>query len=117
MFSKCQVNELIRNTMKAARRHCYIVCLVALVGLAAPMAARPHPQRPGPRYQVEGVVRDPSGAVITGAQVVLRTSGYEAHQPTRADGRFNFAGVPAPDGRLMVSAKGFASVEKEWKVG
>jgi len=112
-----QVRDLIDSAMKTARRYSYIACLIGLITFVEPMAATARPQTAGPRYQVEGVVKDPSGGVITGAQVVLRTGGYETDQPTRTDGRFDFAGVPAPDGRLMVSAKGFASVEKEWKVG
>ncbi len=112
-----QVRDLIDRAMTTASRYSYIACLIGLVTFVAPRPATALPQAAGPRYQVEGVVKDPSGAVITGAQVVLRTGGYEAHQSTRTDGRFDFAGVPAPDGRLMVSAKGFASAEKEWKVG
>jgi outer membrane receptor protein involved in Fe transport len=81
------------------------------------MAAKARPQMAGGGYHVQGVVKDPSGAVVTRAQVILRTGGYETNKPTSADGRFDFADVPAPDGRLIVSASGFAPIEKEWKVG
>lgn len=103
--------------MKAVRRHFYIAFLVGLSTLAAPMAATARPQAVGRGYHVTGVVKDPSGAVVTGAQVVLRTGGYEAEQPTGTNGRFDFGEVPSSTGKLSVSAKGFAPVEKEWQVG
>ncbi|HEX5411306.1 MAG TPA: TonB-dependent receptor [Terriglobia bacterium] len=103
--------------MKAARRHSYIACLSALITLAAPVVATARPQSVGRSYHVEGVVRDASGAVITGARVTLRAGAYHAERPTGADGRFDFAQVPTPDGQVRVSANGFAPVEKEWKVG
>ena len=90
-----QVRDLIDSAMKTARRYSYIACLIGLITFVEPMAATARPQTAGPRYQVEGVVKDPSGGVITGAQVVLRTGGYQTDQPTRTDGRFDFAGVPA----------------------
>jgi outer membrane receptor protein involved in Fe transport len=105
--------------MKSALLHYCAASLVgwmALAGLPAAKAA-PRPQSGKHRYQVGGVVRDQSGAVVTGAQVSVRAGGYQADRPTGTDGRFDFNEVPAPDGKLGVTAKGFASVEKEWKVG
>ncbi|HXH50973.1 MAG TPA: TonB-dependent receptor [Terriglobia bacterium] len=92
------------------------VVLIAFTGLLAAKAS-PRPQSAKHRYQIEGVVKDESGAVVTGAQVTLRTGGYEAYQPTGADGRFDFGEVPSPNGKLKVSAKGFATAEKEWRIG
>jgi outer membrane receptor protein involved in Fe transport len=101
--------------MKAALLHC---CVIGLVGFALPaVKASPRPQAANRRYRIEGVVRDQSGAAVTGAQVILRTRGHQADQPTGPDGRFDFSGVAAPSGKLEVSAKGFASAEKDWKVG
>jgi outer membrane receptor protein involved in Fe transport len=104
--------------MKSALLHYCAAGLVgwmALAGLPTARAAS-RPQAANRRFRVEGIVKDQSGAVVTGAQVVLRTGGYEADQPTGTDGRFDFGEVPAPNGKLRVSAKGFASVEKEWRV-
>jgi outer membrane receptor protein involved in Fe transport len=89
---------------------------MALAGTTAARAA-PRPQSAKRLYRVEGVVKDPSGAVVKGAQASLRAGGYAADQPTGADGRFNFGQVPAANGDLAVSAKGFASVKREWKTG
>jgi outer membrane receptor protein involved in Fe transport len=104
--------------MKSAFLHS-VAALAGLITFTALLAAKasPRPQSANRRYRVDGIVKDQSGAVVTGAQVVLRTSGYEADQPTGTDGRFDFSEVPAPGGRVMVNAKGFASVEKEWRVG
>jgi outer membrane receptor protein involved in Fe transport len=104
--------------MKSALLHnaAALVGLITFTGLLA-AEAPPRPQSASHRYKVEGVVKDPSGAVVTGAQVVLSTSGYEADQPTGTDGRFDFGEVPSPNGKLKVIAKGFATAEKEWRVG
>jgi len=93
-----------------------LVGWLAIAGLPAAKAA-PRPQTEKRLYRVEGVVKDTSGAVIKGAQASLRAGGYEADQPTGADGRFDFGRVPAASGKLTVSAKGFASARKAWKAG
>ena len=106
-----------KNKMKTVHIHfaASLVGLLALVGLPAANAV-PRPQSAKHLYRVEGVVKDPSGAVVKGAQVSLSAGNYEVDQPTGTDGRFDFGEVPAPSGNLRVSAKGFASLKKEWKV-
>ena len=93
--------------------------LVAGTAIAGSPAAKPapRPQSAERLYRIEGVVKDPSGAVVKGANVSLRAGGYVVDQPTGADGRFNFGRVPAASGSLRVCAKGFAPAEKEWKTG
>jgi outer membrane receptor protein involved in Fe transport len=105
--------------MKSALLHYCAASLVGWMALAGFPAAKaaPRPQSGKRRYQVRGVIKDQSGAVVAGAQVSLRAGGFQAGRPTASDGRFDFSEVPAPDGKLEVTAKGFASVEKEWKVG
>lgn len=103
-------------------RSTFLRCAAGLLGAAAftgVLAAKslPRPQPARRRFQIQGVVKDPSGAVVKGANVVLTCGGYEADQPTGASGQFNFSKVPAPDGSLKVSAKGFATVKKKWRVG
>jgi hypothetical protein len=58
---------------------------------------------------VRGVVRDSSGAVVSGAAIILRTTGApEQHAVTGPDGRFELAkGAPAGS-TLIVRAGGFA---------
>jgi outer membrane receptor protein involved in Fe transport len=105
--------------MKSALLHycaASLVGWVALAGLTAAKAA-PRPRSGKQHYQVEGIVKDQSGAIVAGAQVSLRGGGFQADQPTASDGQFNFSQVPEPNGKLKVSASGLATVEKEWKVG
>ena len=106
------------NRMRAS----FFSCVAALVGVVAfvgPLAAKasPRPQAASRRYQIKGVVKDESGAVVTGAQVTLYAGSYQVDQPTGPDGRFDFSNVPAPNGRLAVNATGFAAVERVWRMG
>jgi len=64
--------------------------------------------------RVEGVVRDPSGASVPGAQVELHTKVFSATTSTEASGGFAFEHVPEPSGIITVTAKGFQQVDKEW---
>ncbi|TAM83971.1 MAG: TonB-dependent receptor [Acidobacteria bacterium] len=97
----------------------YVATLVGLVAFSGLLAARPspRPQSANQRYQVEGVVKDPSGAVLMGAQVTLRAADYEATQTTGPDGHFIFFQVPSSRGTVSVSATGFAPFEAQWKAG
>lgn len=61
---------------------------------------------------VSGVVRDPSGGVVAGATVTLRTStGVEEQTVTGPDGRFSFDEVTAAE-TIVVRAGGFGPVEQ-----
>jgi len=97
----------------------YVASLVAVVAFAGLLAAKglPRAQSAGRRYRVEGVVKDQSGAVVTGAQVTLRSAGYQSAQTTGPDGAFVFPDVPSPSGELTVRAKGFAAAGKHWRAG
>ena len=89
---------------------------IAFTGLLAAKGL-PRPQSASRRYQVEGVVKDPSGAVVTRAQVILRSAGYQSTRTTGPDGAFVFPDVPSPSGELTVRAKGFAPAGKHWSAG
>jgi outer membrane receptor protein involved in Fe transport len=60
---------------------------------------------------VRGVVRDPSGAPVVGARVTVDAPAGPS-VATSADGSFSFEA--AGDGRLLVTAPGFAEVEGRW---
>lgn len=65
--------------------------------------------------QVNGVVKDPSGAVVAGAKVTLTNeAGVDREGSTNPDGRYVLPLVPPGVYRLQVDAKGFKSfiVEK-----
>lgn len=59
--------------------------------------------------QLEGTVRDPSGASIANARVLVRAaSGAEHRTVTQPDGRFAFDSTPSGELMLIVRAEGFA---------
>ncbi|MGH9344974.1 MAG: carboxypeptidase regulatory-like domain-containing protein [Terriglobia bacterium] len=68
-------------------------------------------QSPGTSGTVEGVVLDPSGAVIQGATVAVDdpVSQYERTATTSASGQFEFTNVPYNPYHMTVIATGFAA--------
>jgi outer membrane receptor protein involved in Fe transport len=72
-----------------------VLALIIAIAASAPMS---------------GVVRDPSGAVVAGASVVVRAGGEERRSVTGADGRFTVE-APEPSAAdivVVVRAPGFA---------
>lgn len=66
---------------------------------------------------VEGTVRDPSGAVIDRASVILRSGSYQAATETDADGHFRFAAVAASAGSIEIRHEGFSTASQSWNAG
>jgi outer membrane receptor protein involved in Fe transport len=66
--------------------------------------------------QVDGVVRDASGAVIANATVSLRSDPFRATTQTDHVGRFSFSHVVGTTGTVEVSAEGFTVARQSWKV-
>src|ERR1700687_5957466 len=64
--------------------------------------------------QVEGTVRDASGAVIANASVVLSGGSYQAEAKTDASGPFLFSAVPSTTGTVETSREGFDPVRQSW---
>jgi len=64
--------------------------------------------------RVQGSVRDASGAAIAGAEVNLKAGSYASSQATDANGQFSFDGVPHLSGTVLVRAKDFAAVQRDW---
>jgi Carboxypeptidase regulatory-like domain/TonB-dependent Receptor Plug Domain len=60
---------------------------------------------------VEGVVKDSSGGVITGATVEINdpVSGYQRTVVTGSDGAFRFTNIPFNSYHMVITANGFAS--------
>jgi hypothetical protein len=58
---------------------------------------------------ITGVVKDPSGAVVSNAAVTIHNpvSGYDRTTATDASGNFSFANIPPNPYHLAVTAKGF----------
>jgi outer membrane receptor protein involved in Fe transport len=64
---------------------------------------------------LEGIVRDPSGAVISGASVVVRSGSYQAAAKTDARGHFSFPAVPSLSGSIEITAQGFGVIRRAWE--
>lgn len=64
---------------------------------------------------ITGTVRDPSGAVIVGAQVTLTNTntGLQLHAVTNGSGLYNFTPLPIGRYKISVSAPGFQTVTQE----
>jgi hypothetical protein len=65
--------------------------------------------------RIEGVVKDPTGAVVPGATVEILNpvSGYERSRPTDGQGRFSFSNVPPNAYHLTATLKGFTTFAKD----
>ncbi len=66
---------------------------------------------------LQGVVRDSSGAVVSGAQVTLHAGTFSASATTDAQGKFEFDSVLASSGNVSVSAPGFSETRQDWTAG
>ncbi len=67
---------------------------------------------------IRGAVTDPSGAVVSGATVVLTNelSGFDRTTTTDATGQFTFSNVPFNPYRIDVTAKGFAHLSQDVEI-
>jgi Carboxypeptidase regulatory-like domain/TonB-dependent Receptor Plug Domain len=67
---------------------------------------------------IEGVVKDPSGAILTNAKVTISdpVSGYQRETSTGPGGDFHFANIPFNPYHLVATAKGFAPFVKDVEV-
>src|SRR5215831_3442803 len=67
------------------------------------------------RSAIEGAVTDPTGGIVPEAQVTLVNieTGVSQTAKTNSAGSYNFPSLPPGKYKIMVSAKGFASVTQE----
>ena len=87
---------------------CVLIFAASLAGqrTTAPGARSANP---GDRTRITGVIKDPTGAVVSEARVELANSaaGFEAATATDRSGHFSFSGVPEGTYELRASAPGF----------
>lgn len=106
---------------------CSVSWLLAQHGFLPPMLGRRRniilvlcfatiafPEMSAQTIHIDGIVRDPSGAVITGATANLRSGSSRATTKTDDVGQFSFADVPSVSGTLEVTADGFTAARKSW---
>ena len=67
---------------------------------------------------INGVVKDPSGAVVTGATVSIHNpvSGYDRTTTTDSTGSFSFSNIPLNPYHLSVEATGFGAYAQDVEV-
>ena len=70
-----------------------------------------------PQQDVRGTVKDPTGAVVARAQVLLRLDGQEFSRVSQPDGTFIFTRVTGASGSVIVNAPGFATSTTAWQAG
>jgi hypothetical protein len=88
--------------------------LVIALGLVV-FAAGPAKAQLGNSGSIDGVVKDPSGAVVAGATVEISNpvTGFHREATTDADGNFKFTNVPFNPYHLTVTAPGFAPLTQD----
>jgi hypothetical protein len=99
--------------IKHLLRHSYL--LPSVLALALLFAIGSVHGQSGSSGSVEGTVRDPSGATITGATVEITNpvSGYTRTATTGADGAFRFANIPFNPYHLVVTAPNFTPYTRD----
>lgn len=99
----------MRSTLWAA----IVAACILMPALFAP-AQQPSTSASASTGNIAGVLKDPSGAVIAGARVELRSTTSVFYQDHVSDplGHYSFASVPAGSYRLNVTAAGFARQER-----
>jgi hypothetical protein len=67
---------------------------------------------------IQGVVKDPQGAVVAGATVEISNpvSGYQRETVSQSDGSFRFVNVPFDHYHTVVTAKGFGPAVQDVEV-
>ncbi len=96
--------------MQLSRRLCRGLCLAltAFCTLSFALGSAAFAQS-GPSGSLNGVVKDPSGAAISGAQVIASNAATGFNRTVAADaaGRWQIAVLPAGDYKITVVAEGF----------
>jgi outer membrane receptor protein involved in Fe transport len=105
---------LLRSSSAIMPTQPYHFGLLAAILQASLLLASACAQVAPERHSLRGVVRDPMGAAIAGAQVELRAGGFSGSVQTDAGGIFLFDSVPTAAGKLMVRANRFTTAERRW---
>ena len=91
--------------MSRVRHFILALCFVTLAFSYLPAQAA---------LQIVGIVRDPSGAVITNATVSLLVGSFRGTTSTDDRGQFSFDNVPMASGTLEAIAAGFTPARQSW---
>jgi hypothetical protein len=91
---------------------CKLAVSILLLCLEAAFVALPAAAQSPTTGQISGVVKDPSGATVVGAEVSAKSSnGTNRTESSGAEGRYIFALLPPGEYVVHVEAKGFAAYD------
>jgi hypothetical protein len=101
--------RISRLTIRAVR------ALVVAVVVVAGLVPRPLAQGMGGAGTIEGIVKDPSDAVVVGATVIIvnPVSDFTRTVQTGERGRFVFRNLPPNPYHLVATAPGFQTFEQD----
>src|SRR5258708_19791646 len=87
------------------------ISVVFVLGLMLFFAAGPAKAQLGNSGSIDGVVKDPSGGVVVGANVEISfpVTGYQRQTATGNDGSFHFSNVPFNPYHLTLPPPAFSS--------
>src|SRR5882762_8799366 len=91
------------------------ISVAFVLGLLLFFAAGPANAQLGNSGSIDGVVKDPSGGVVVGANVEISfpVTGYQRQTTTGSDGSFHFTNVPFNPYHLIVTADRFATYTED----
>lgn len=97
-----------RNAIVKTVRNFLSVCILCLCAGSVALAQ-------AGRGSISGMVSDPSGAIVPGAQITLlnQATGYTQHTVTSTAGLYNFISLNPGVYQVTASQKGFASVAQD----
>src|SRR5712692_9880961 len=101
----------VSGVKKTIRETGLLLC-VALMSIAV-FSSRVYAQTSSHTGRLQGVVEDPSGAVVPGAKITLvkAATGTEETKETGSDGSFMFPALEPGNYRITVFKAGFAQLE------
>ncbi len=95
--------------LRSIRCYVWMFCIAGVLCSAAPLIAQID------RGTIEGLVKDPSGAVIPGARVkIVQTATNSTYDlVTNAEGLYIAPNLPAATYRVVIQAQGFSTFSRE----
>ena len=103
----CSIREA--GMRRGIRCFLWFLCITGVLGLVTPLMAQID------RGTIQGLVKDPSGAVIPGAKVkIIQTATNSTYElVTNSDGLYIAPNLPVATYRVVIQAEGFSTFSRE----
>ncbi len=94
---------------RSIRYFLWFLCIAGILCSVTPLIAQID------RGTIQGLVKDPSGAVIPGAKVkIIQTATNSTYElVTNSDGLYNAPNLPVATYRVVIQAEGFSTFSRE----